>query len=116
MILCGAFFISPITSKHFHSDDSLQSPTSTSILLDRDMQVLCCKLARCHEHEKALDPLDKLIGGNGSGDWTRTSDTGLMSPLLYRLSYAALEHLFVRPGTLLSIFLDEALVCSFWEL
>jgi hypothetical protein len=29
--------------------------------------------------------------GVGSGDWNRTNDTGLMSPLLYRLSYAALE-------------------------
>ena len=29
----------------------------------------------------------------GSGDRNRTCDTGLMSPLLYRLSYAALESL-----------------------
>ena len=27
----------------------------------------------------------------GSGDRNRTCDTGLMSPLLYRLSYAAME-------------------------
>ena len=27
----------------------------------------------------------------GSGDRNRTCDTGLMSPLLYRLSYAALD-------------------------
>ena len=29
----------------------------------------------------------------GSGDRNRTCDTGLMSPLLYRLSYAALHRL-----------------------
>ena len=32
-----------------------------------------------------------LIGGS---DWIRTSDQRLMSPLLYRLSYAAIEAKF----------------------
>ena len=30
------------------------------------------------------------MNNSGSGDWDRTSDPRLMSPLLYRLSYAAL--------------------------
>ena len=33
----------------------------------------------------------------GSGDRNRTCDTGLMSPLLYRLSYAALDRVY-KPG------------------
>lgn len=46
------------------------------------------------ENKKAPDPLWKLIEGNGSGDRNRTCDTGLMSPLLYRLSYAAMYSIF----------------------
>ncbi len=33
-----------------------------------------------------------MLGSFGTGDWTRTSDTRIMIPLLYQLSYAGTTH------------------------
>jgi hypothetical protein len=41
--------------------------------------------------EGYTEKIGLLLNRKGSGDRNRTCDTGLMSPLLYRLSYAALS-------------------------
>ncbi len=55
------------------------------------MQCFAVISAQYAKNEKSLNRLEKLIEGIGSGDRNRTCDTGLMSPLLYRLSYAAID-------------------------
>ncbi len=78
------------------STDGLQNHCSTTELrrlglsLIRDYTLPSCALSSTFQAmpERVgdwYDPLNKF----GSGSRNRTYDTGLMSPLLYRLSYAA---------------------------
>ena len=49
-----------------------------------------CEAKVCGEKEKVLHDFRR-----GASDWNRTNDTGIFSPLLYRLSYRGITGAFV---------------------
>ena len=63
---------------------------SRAILANFGVSAKACKTRFCGEKEKVLHDFRR-----GASDRNRTNDTGIFSPLLYRLSYRGIESAFI---------------------
>ena len=71
---------------------------SRAILANFGVRAKACKARFCGEKEKVLHDFRR-----GASDRNRTNDTGIFSPLLYRLSYRGITGAFVpAPSQILS--------------